>query len=246
MLSRRRWVALAASLVLALSWGVYWAATWIQRPDQYVTGIGGLQVVQLADGSEVTLNTNTRIRAYIGRAERRIELDSGEAYFAVARDPSRRFVIDVAGRSVTDIGTHFSVRRTATDVQVLVSEGRVQLSPVSAGAASVPTVLDAGDLASTAGSETRIRRVSQSEVEQLLSWRGGFISFHDTPLTDAVAEFNRYQTHKLVIEDSSLADIQVVGRFRTNNLEGFLSLLQQGFPVIAEDSGDHISLKHRR
>jgi transmembrane sensor len=87
--------------------------------------------------------------------------------------------------------------------------------------------------------------VSKAEAEQFLSWRGGFLTFRDTPLSDAVAQFNRFQVRKLVIEDPSLATIRIGGKFRTNNLSAFLSLLQQGFPVTVEETDDRIVLKRR-
>src|SRR5262249_40286465 len=83
----KRWLALAASLVL-IPLGAYWISIYVQDSNQYSTAIGHMQTVHLADGSEVTLDTNTRLRTYFRASERRIELDSGAAYFVVAKDPS--------------------------------------------------------------------------------------------------------------------------------------------------------------
>lgn len=239
----KRWIALAASLVVAVLAGAYWVFIHVEGPDQYATLVGGLQTVRLADGSEVTLNTNTHLRAYLRDPERRIELDSGEAYFVVAKDPSRPFVIRVADKKVTAVGTQFSVRRTVSEVRVLVTDGRVELS--LSGTPEAPTTLDAGTLARTVNSEILVRRVSKAEAEELLSWRSGFLTFRDTSLADALAEFNRYQFRKLVIEDPSLATIKIGGKFRVNNLDAFLSLLQEGFPITVESTEDRITIKRR-
>jgi transmembrane sensor len=241
--SSKRWLALAAGLVLAFLGGTYWLFSHLQATEMYVTGVGGLQTVRLADGSEVTLNTNTHLRAYLRGKERRIELDSGEAYFVVTKDPSRPFVIHVADKTLVALGTQFSVQRMVSDVQVLVTAGRVELR--LAGTPQRSTILDADTLARTVNSEVVIRHVSKAEAEQFLSWRGGFLTFRDTPLSDAVAQFNRFQVRKLVIEDPSLATIRIGGKFRTNNLSAFLSLLQQGFPVTVEETDDRIVLKRR-
>jgi transmembrane sensor len=217
----------------------------MQSADQYVTAVGGLKTVKLADGSEVTLNTATRIRVYLRRRERRIDLASGEAYVIVAKDASRPFVINVADKAVTAVGTQFSVRRSSTDIQVLVTEGRVRLSSSRAATSGLPTAVDAGSVARTMNSEVLVRRASEIEADQLLSWRSGFVVFRDTPLADAVAEFNRYRLHKLVIADPALAAIRIGGKFRCTNVDAFLSLLQQGFPVTVEQADDHIILKRR-
>jgi transmembrane sensor len=229
--------------MVALTVGLYWVFFHVHSPDLYVTSVGDLQTVRLADGSVVTLNTNTRLRAYIRVSERLIEVDSGEAYFAVAKYPSRPFVIHVADKQLTAVGTEFSVRRELADVQVLVTAGRVQLT--MSDKSEAPRILDAGTLARTARSAVVIEPVSRAEAEQLLSWRSGFLSFNSTSLADAVTEFNRYQAHKLVLADPSLATIRIGGRFQTNHVEAFLSLLQQGFPIAVENNDDRILIKRR-
>jgi transmembrane sensor len=243
LVSRR--VAMALSLVLSVLGGVYLMIVHVHAADQYMTAVGELRTVQLPDGSEVTLNTATRIRVHLGSRERRIDMTSGEAYFVVAKDPSRPFVVKVEDKSLTAVGTQFSVRRSSVDLQVLVTEGRVQLSPWRTVQSGLPATLGAGTVARTMNSEVLIRRASESEVEQLLSWRSGFVIFHDTRLEDAVAELNRYQSHKLVIADRSIAAIRIGGKFRYANIDAFLALLQQGFPISVERGQDHITLKKR-
>jgi transmembrane sensor len=241
----RRWLAMAVSLVLPVLGGVYLMIVHVHAADQYVTAVGELKTVHLSDGSEVTLNTATRIRVHLGSGERRIDMASGEAYFVVAKDPSRPFVVKVGDKSLTAVGTQFSVRCSAADLEVLVTEGRVHLSALRTVHSGLPATLDAGTVARTMNSEVLIRRASESEAEQLLSWRGGFLIFHDTPLEDAVAELNRYQAHKLVIADRSIAAIRIGGKFRYANIDAFLALLQQGFPISVERAQDHIILRKR-
>jgi len=193
-------VVLAASLILPLLASAYW---FISQPrdkaDEYQTAVGGFQIVRLADGSQVTLNTATHLRAYLHGGTRRIELDSGEAFFVVAKDAARPFVVSVAKKTVTAVGTQFSVRRTAADIQVLVTKGRVELRVSSGGRLAAPTQLDAGSLARTIGSEVRVEHVSADEAERILNWRSGFVVFRDTSLADAVAELSRYQSRELLI-----------------------------------------------
>src|SRR6516164_4702497 len=107
--------AVAAVILLILFAGFYWAFAHMRGGlHEYATAVGGLQVVRLGDGTEVTLNTNTHLRVALGSRARRIELDSGEAYFVVAEDPSRPFVVRVADHMVTAVGTQFAIKRIAS------------------------------------------------------------------------------------------------------------------------------------
>jgi transmembrane sensor len=241
----RRWLAVAASVILPVLGGAYLMIVHVHAAEQYVTAVGEQRTVQLPDGSAVTLNTATRIQVRLGSEERRIDMASGEAYFVVAKDPSRPFVVKVGEKSLTAVGTQFSVRRSSADLAVLVTEGRVRLSALRPDRPGLPATLDAGTVARTTNSEVQIRPASESEVEQLLSWRSGFLIFHDTPLEDAVAEFNRYQRHKLVIADRSIATIRIGGKFRYANIDAFLALLQQGFPISVERDQEHVILTKR-
>ncbi len=216
-----------------------------QGQNLYKTPIGGLETVHLADGSRVTLNTDTTIRVRIGRTRRRVELDSGEAYFIVARDPSCPLDIFVSNRRITANGTEFSVRRDAKDLLIVVTAGRVQLAAAGTAAPHSATTLAAGTVARTAGSEVLTDRAAQMKMEELLSWRTGFLEFHDMTLTDAVAAFNRYRTLKLSLADPSIASLRISGRFRSTNSEAFLWLLQQGFAVVAEEQPGGIILRRR-
>jgi transmembrane sensor len=240
---RRFWPAAAAvTLLLIGSSCAYWLLDRI-RGDHYSTAIGGLRTLTLGDGSQVTLNTNTSIRVLLRDSERRIELDRGEAFFVVAKDRARPFVVDVAGQSVIAVGTQFSVRREADDVQVVVTEGKVNLAQAANGGSAAPTALGAGAIAHTLSRKVIVTSHTAPEVQELLAWRRGFLSFHDTPLAQAVAEFNRYNARQIVIADTAIAGILVGGNFRPNNAESFLWLLQRGFPVDVEWGKERIVLK---
>jgi len=77
---------------------------------------------------------------------------------------------------------------------------------------------------------------------EYLSWRSGYLVFHDVPLAEAVAEFNRYNVRKIEIDDSAVAAIKVSGKFRSTNFEAFVRLLEDGFPVRAQTTDDQIIL----
>lgn len=245
--------AVAASLGVLLLTGVYLAHLALLSGVRYSTPVGGLDTVPLADGSQVTLNTDTRIRVEISERERRIELDKGEAFFDVAKDPARPFVVHVNEKRIVAVGTKFAVRRDGNDIRVAVTEGKVLIDRAEGGVSSsarpagatADVLLAAGSIAQTSRTEVLVRRDSKPEAEQLLSWRSGYLMFEATPLATAVAEFNRYNTRKIVIGDSSIAQLPIGGNFRCGNIDGFLWLLEAGFPIDVRRDGDEITLAAR-
>lgn len=243
MLRRRRFrfAAVAASLaliaVLAAGWWQFEHR--IVTRASYVTAVGDLRPVQLPDGSQATLSSGSRIEMAVSRRERRIDLQRGEVYFDVSKDPGHPFIVQAGERRVVVVGTHFSVRNDADELRVVVTEGRVQLEP---NESRPPALLTAGMVAVADRDGVHIETHPPDEVDQLLSWRDGFLSFRDTPLAEAVVEFNRYSARKLVIEDPSVAAIPIGGNFRWSNADAFVRLLEQGFGVRVERRGDEIVL----
>ena len=234
-------LALVASL--ALGWRHY------SRVDQasYHTAIGGLLDVPLADGSLVTLSSDSRILVTLTRGERRIDLQQGEAFFRVAKDASRPFVVSTGDRRAIAVGTRYDVRRDGADLRVIVTEGLVRLESDNGpdGQRHPTTLLPAGSIATATNAGVMVRSGSVQRAEEMLNWRSGFISFHDTPLTAAVAEFNRYNSRKIVIGDPSVGALRVGGNFRWANADTFVRLLEQGFPLQAVRDKDTVVLKSR-
>lgn len=255
--SRGRFWALAASIVLALTVG----GSWIYRdalfhPNRYATVVGGLESVPLADGSRVTLNTDSQMRVALSDSTRSVDLDRGEAYFEVAKDPTRPFVVNAGRKRVVAVGTQFSVFREGDDIRVTVAEGTVRLedravSGAPTGQQSSGSAAGSGQLLLPAGSVARaqkdavmVRNEGSAEIQQHMSWRSGLLTFRDTSLADAVTEFNRYNERKIVIEDPAIASLELGGVFRSTNIDPFIALLEQGFPVRAKEEGNRIVLTH--
>ena len=244
VLSRRFARAMAVSLITAMAIGTTWQFL-ANNTSSYATQIGAISAVPLSDGSKITLNTNSQIRVELNATERRIELDQGEAYFEVAKDAARPFIVAIADKRVIAVGTKFSIRREHDDIRVLVTEGRVRIERSGSSSTTPETQLTAGSEARTAQAAVLVDRPPPMEVEQLLSWRTGFIVFRDTSLADAVADFNRYTSRKIVIEDPAIASIRIGGNFRSDNADAFISLIQSGFPVRVEQHSDRIVLTKR-
>jgi transmembrane sensor len=241
---RFRFVA-AATLLIAIGLGAYLA--FAPNGDVYATPVGGLASVPMADGSQVTLNTDSQIRIALTDHERRVELGHGEAFFEVSKDASRPFVVRAGNKRVIAVGTKFSVRREGNTVQIVVTEGKVRVedrAPSHGYRAdgSADVFLTPGSIARADDSGVLVQRKTLPEAEQQLSWRSGVLMFRDQSLGEAVAEFNRYNVRKIVIGEPKVAAFKIEGNFRATNVEAFVRLLESGFPVRAETQADQIVL----
>lgn len=230
--------AIAATVLLLLATGfVAFKYELFRTQQQFTTVIGGLQTIPLSDGSRVLLNTDTEIRVSLTSRERRVEIVRGEAFFDVAHDASRPFVVHAGERRVIAVGTQFSVRREERDLHVTVAEGTVRLEDHARN-----TLLPAGSDMQARGDAVHVQQVPLTEVERKLTWRTGVLTFRETTLAEAVAELNRYSTRKLVIGDPGIAMLQVSGVFRSDGVDSFVRLLERGFPVQAAVQPNQIVL----
>lgn len=238
------WRLAAAGSLAALAILAWYAST--PHWQTFVTRVGTVAPVMLPDGSRLTLDSNTRLRVAFDSHHRTVRLDRGEAVFVVAKNPARPFTVEIADKRVVAVGTLFSVRRNADDIQVLVEEGRVRVED-HAGLAGTPrtTQLEAGGEAETHRGEIVIAHPGLPEIERQLSWRDGYLAFQGTQLSVVVAEFNRYLAKPIEIDDPSIESIRIGGRFRCTDPEAFLALLQQGFPVAVNREVNRVSLRRR-
>jgi transmembrane sensor len=238
-----RWrAAVAVAVTLAAV-----AVTWFFWPTgtAYRTAIGGLEAVPMADGSKVTLNTDTGIRVALSAAAREVELQRGEAYFEVAKDTARPFVVRAGNERVIAVGTKFSVRRDADGIRVVVTEGRVRVESAVASTPDPGALVSAGSIAHARNTGVFVQEATLPVAQESLSWRQGYVVFRDTPFSTAAAEFNRYNLRKIVIVDPTLASIRIGGHFRATNAEGFVQLLAEELPLQLDVRDDQIFVTHR-
>ena len=233
---RRRWLwpaAIAASLAL-VSVPLYQSFT---GAETYATAVGGFQRLPLADGSRVDLNTDSRLDVAYSEAVRRLDLEQGEAFFKVAKNAKRPFVVHAGAWRVTAVGTAFTVKLRGGDIDVVVTEGRVRIDPPAAdGVPARPVFASAGQVATVTGTTPVVRPLDAASIDMAMSWRDGLLIFERKPLGEVAAEFNRYNQIKLVV-DPSATGVVVDGSFRATNVAGFLRLLEQGFGVESVPDG---------
>jgi transmembrane sensor len=238
--ARWRPAALAAGFALALALGGLAANGWlIPGRKVYETEVGGHSTVPLADGSKVELNTDSRVRTAVTKERRLVWLDRGEAFFDVAHDASRPFVVMAGDRRITVLGTRFSVRRSSDGrVSVNVLNGRVRVEAVNAAPQSPPALITAGERLIAEDRATLVAPPSAEKVSAELAWRRGLLIFDQTTLGEAAAEFNRYNRRKIVIDDPAVAGVRIGGSFDAENIDAFVRLLREGFGLKIEEDQD--------
>lgn len=215
-----------ALLVIAGAW------LWNGR-GEYATDIGEQRVIQLADGSKVNLDTDSRIRVRFSNGERRIDLDHGQALFDVARAPDRPFVVYAGDARVTAVGTVFDVRRAGETVNVTLVSGVIDVAAPETVASR--RRMAAGQQARVAGSTISTRTV---DVVAETSWTAGRLIFTDIPLEEAVAEMNRYLTDKIEIDDPAIRTVSINGVFQVGDRDAFISAASDGLGLRSAPKAD--------
>lgn len=244
-------VALAFAVIGGgwLGWG-----HWRQMPtfeQAYITERGQQITVSLPDGvgtgSTLQLDTATRTEVSLYRDRREVRLTDGQAMLTVYADARRPLHVRVGPLRITVVGTRFSVRHTRTGLDagqtvVSVEEGHVRVaraegietgreSSVSAAGIDNSTVdLTAGQSV-VADDHGRIGPVTSVSPAAIAPWREGRLSFDQTPLAQAIAEFERYGQTGLVVRDPVVAALPVGGSYSLRQFRHFVGTLPQILPV---------------
>jgi transmembrane sensor len=206
---------------------------------------GEIRLAPLKDGSTVLLNTETRIRVRYSDGERRVTLLHGEAYFSVARDEARPFIVEVNGRRLRTAQAGFRVRKLDMDpVDVLVNQGQIDIAlnpPAFAPALALEanTRLTLSDGQSVA---EQPRPIAPEAVTRELAWREGKLAFEGETLKQAAATFARYSQTRILIPDAALAREPVAGLFAANDPVGFSRAIAKVFDARLEQSGGDVIL----
>jgi transmembrane sensor len=211
----REW-ALAASLLVSVAVGaaLWWSPAPLPAVPQeiHATVPGQTRSIALADGSQLTLNTDTEVAVSLEPQLRRLELRRGEALFEVAHDARRPFVVTIGNDEVRALGTRFQVRRDPAAVTVTLLQGRVAVARASDGEQAT---LTPGEQLQYAAQGAMQRRMIDPEIAA--SWTRGRLIFRATPLAEALAEVNRYATPAIVIRDPQLAQTPISGSVKVGD-----------------------------
>ncbi|WP_446808988.1 FecR family protein [Methylomonas sp. 2BW1-5-20] len=211
-------VALGCLGLLLLVAGWRLPEQWQNWRSDYHTAAGQQLSVELADGSRLTLNTDTALVVRYSDSLRQIELLRGEAYFEVAPNKQRPFVVDGGQATARAVGTAYSVRKHADELSVVVSEGTVEV-----GADSAKALVHAAEQAEYR--QGRLQAVAQLDNDDALAWRRRQTVFHRQPLTQVLEEVNRYRRGRIVAVNPQLAERVVNGVFNNGDPDAVLAAL---------------------
>tara|TARA_R110000772_G_scaffold264038_1_gene384253 strand:- start:49421 stop:50386 length:966 start_codon:yes stop_codon:yes gene_type:complete len=236
----RRVLAAAAGLIILLGTGLLWRGDIAVRlQSDYITSIGIRTPIDLADGSRITLNTNTAIAVDIADDSRHVRLLRGEAWFDVAPDAARPFTVDTPMGTVRVTGTRFNLRIADGRTDVSLAEGRVNLT------GSIPG--DALILAPGESAQLTAAGISHPEPfdrTAVTAWLRGQFVFYDTPLSSVVDEINRYRPGRIVIARDALLDLKVSGVFRTDDTDAALRAITDTLPLGATHITGYLVVLH--
>jgi transmembrane sensor len=246
----RRWVPQAIAATLAVA--VMGAAGWQFWPhatltnQQFRTGVGEKATITLADGSVMTLSTDTLVRTQKDGEKRLVYLDRGQAFFKVAHDKAHPFEVHAAGRTVTAVGTAFEVRVdhgfkvTLVEGKVRVDAPLVKPKPGSAGAPEVQEVVMVAGAQLVAAGDTW--SVHPADVARAVAWTRGQLVFVDEPLANVAEEMNRYSDRKIYVDETA-GRKKISGTFKPGDVGTFVSAVRDyGLVNVASASAGEVRL----
>ena len=229
---RRAKLAAVASVLLVLGVATFSSEGWYGSSTQYSVLRGDHQTINLADGSNLELNTDTEIRVRLNHWQRSVEVIKGEVYFNVVPNAERPFVVTAgAGRSI-DIGTKFDIYRQPQQVIVAVQEGsvRVEAKQTSELTATQSVAYDQnGEFVSIP---------TRQSVDSITAWRRGKLILDNRRLDEVLLEIGRYHNVQLRLSDVMLADKKVSGTFFIDRLEDNLATIANSLNLKIHHSGN--------
>jgi transmembrane sensor len=229
------------------------SAVYFLRDATLVTGPGEQRMVELSDGTQVSLNANSRVIVQYDDRVRRLTLASGEVLFNVIKHQPRPFVVVVGDQKVIALGTSFVVRREepyGSAFAVTLVDGRVAIEPISWPDVlpSEPmmgmTLLNPGERLRISDDATEKR--DSPSIERVTAWQRGKLIFEDASLSEAAAEFNRYGSNKITIDGAALGKLRVGGVFGIGDPSSFADAMANAYHLRIINHGNTIVLTDKQ
>ncbi len=222
-----------------------------ERSTAVATSPAAPRQLTLSDGTVVQLNTGGEVIEQFTVAERRVLLARGEAHFAVTKNPARPFVVHAGNVDVRAVGTAFNVHLQSAAIDVLVTEGIVQLkssaeaTPAYAPVAREPIpLLSPGQRAVVSlapvspTTSVVVTTATADEISRTLAWQAPLLRLGGQTLAELAREFERTSGRRVVLVDPDLASLRVGGRFRADDLNGFTHLLATTLDLEVDHAAD--------
>jgi len=206
------------------------------------TALGENRMFALKDGSHVTLGAQTAIEVELSKQIRRIRLARGEAYFEVAKNSERPFVVEMTMATVTATGTAFNIHRDGHESIVTVTEGQVRVDHLS----SVPGYSHKQELILNAGEQAQVtvdeltRSHTGAAVEDVLSWQHGRLAFEGQRLSDILKDVNRYTSTPIRVASDEVGNALLTTTVTTDNIDGWIESIEQVLYIKAQRDANEI------
>lgn len=233
---RRAFLAAGGALAASVAAGAAWQAAWA---GVYETQVGEQKRVPLPDGSQMVLDTDTRLRVHFSERLRAVTLGRGRANFRVARDERRPFLVEAADQRIVVRQASFDVRRDGAKVSLLVLRGQAIVTAAGEAAPTPEAVQPGGRLTSSPMEPVHLDR---PDLAPLVAWQNGQAVFAGETLSQATTEMNRYSAEKLLITDDHVAALRISGVYHVGDNDAFARSVALLLPVDVLEVDGHILL----
>lgn len=231
---------MAASIVIAI---MLWlpSSPGENQGIHYRSELAQTLPVHLPDGSVITLGANSEIELQLSKNQRQVILHRGEAFFDVAKDTRRPFVVDSQGTRVSVLGTRFNVNQLDQRSKVSVQSGLVAVTHL---ATQDQVELTPGER--VVSHNQGLAQVSHQDASKSGAWREGLRLYFDAPLNDVVADFNRYSNRPLELASADLGNLSLTAIFPTDDIDLMVHSLSDVLPIEIQEESDRILIKLRQ
>jgi transmembrane sensor len=245
----------AAALLIALVGGTVMGVVYLKYENPtYATEFGERRVIALSDGSQILLDSNSKLSVHYTKGMRAIILEEGRARFDVAHDTRRPFTVTAGDETVVAVGTSFEVEENDSKVLVTLIQGHVLVKNADGATTKDETTakkvksnaavsLESGQQMIAANYVAPI--VSPVDLKDATAWESGQLVFRAAQLGDAVEQVNRYTDHPVKV-DPSVYDIKISGVFNAGDVGAFVNAITAYFPVSATADGNGTITLQRR
>jgi len=212
--------------------------------------------ISLPDGSRVRLGARSQLFVNFTSQTRYLVLEGGEAFFTVAKDKERPFLVQAGEVTIRAVGTEFNVRRVMDKTIVAVTEGVVEVRPTlrpddrrprqaMSRSASRAIRVAAGEQVSV-DPVAAVVSVKQIDSEAVIGWQEGRLEFVDEPLGMVIETINRYSHRDIVITDKAINELRFSGTVSREHIDQWLFALSEIFPVDVRRVGNETVLISQR
>jgi ferric-dicitrate binding protein FerR (iron transport regulator) len=198
------------------------AASQIAPVQEYHSPLGDRRKINLPDGSMVILNSNSSINFSFTRDKREVQL-KGDAFFRVAKDPSKPFTVYANNIAATALGTEFYMRGHGDSMQVDLLEGKLRVVTTSNNAAAREIILNSGESGKYASN--LLLKKSSFDTLYLRSWLAGSIDFKNIPLQKVVRQLESWYGIQIELARMDLKSRLITANFTNDSLQDVLKII---------------------